>query len=120
MAKLYGTKGKTTSATEAEVAVFKAEAALEGALARSDDPETDSEVRAARIRLAGAQAALDQFDKKFKLLGIVLVILGVGLAVLVVAMPPEEGFRLFDFTLIFTGLVVAFVGWRVATWRTDW
>ena len=74
MAKLFGAKGKTKSVTEAEVAVFKAEAALEDALARSDDPETDSQVRAARIRLAGAQAALDRFEKKFKLFGVVLAL----------------------------------------------
>ena len=109
MAKLFGTGGKAKSVTEAEVAVFKAEAALEGALARSDDPGTDSEVRAARIRLAGAQAARDQFEKKFKLFGIVLVLLGVGLAVLVVAMPPEG-----DYTGAVVGMGVGLIGWILA------
>ena len=109
MAKLFGTRGKARSATEAEVAVFKAEAALEGALARSDDPETDLEVRAARIRLAGAQAALDQFEKKFKLFGVVLVLLGVGLAVLVVATPPEG-----DYTGALVGMGVGLIGWILA------
>ena len=109
MAKLFGTRGKARSATEAEVAVFKAEAALEGALARSDDPETDSEVRAARIRLAGAQAARDQFEKKFKLFGVVILLLGVGLAVLVVATPPEG-----DYTGALVGMGVGLIGWILA------
>jgi len=105
MAKLFGTRGKAKSVTEAEVEVFKAEAALEGALARSDDTETDSEVRAARIRLAGAQAALDQFEKKFKLFGVVILLLGVGLAVLVVVTPPEG-----DYTGAVVGLILGVIG----------
>ena len=120
MAKLFGTTGEITSAREAQAAVVKAEAVLEAALATAADPETDSEVRAARIQLAGAQAALDQieapliaqnkFENKFILVGIALLLGGIGLAVLVFAIQPEGGF-----TIFILSLAMAFIGWRMAT-----
>ena len=63
MATLRGTEEQLLSVREAAATVTQAEAVLDSALATSDDPNNDPVVRNAKMRLAGAEAALRQLSE---------------------------------------------------------
>ena len=112
MATLRGTEEQLLSVREAAATVTQAEAVLDSALATSDDPNNDPVVRNAKLRLAGAEAALRQLSEplekndwwfrkiaKFTGLGFVAGIGLMALAIFVV----ESG------SLFLVGLAVAFL-----------
>ena len=55
-----GSEEEILQVRQADASVTQAETALEAALATSDDPKNDPEVRKAKMQLAGAEAARQQ------------------------------------------------------------